>query len=155
MLVARNGAEPRVHPEAKVAPSATNVGNVRISVGAYVDHHVLAESSGPPIDIGDQAVVFAGAVLRSVGGAGRPAFPVRVAQGRRGRNAEEESSRRGGRRRRPASQPGPRSRSGAGMAGGGHAAAGHAGGLPAYNAHDARRHERDIRRTMPPGNDPA
>jgi carbonic anhydrase/acetyltransferase-like protein (isoleucine patch superfamily) len=78
MLIARNDAVPRVHPEAKIAASATIVGNVRIGAGAYVDHHVLLESSGPPIDIGDQAVVFAGAVIRSVGGAKRPAFPVRV-----------------------------------------------------------------------------
>jgi carbonic anhydrase/acetyltransferase-like protein (isoleucine patch superfamily) len=78
MLVARNGEAPHVHPEAKVATSATIVGNVRIGAGAYLDHHVLVESSGPPIDICDQAIVFAGAVLRSVGGARRPAFPVRV-----------------------------------------------------------------------------
>jgi carbonic anhydrase/acetyltransferase-like protein (isoleucine patch superfamily) len=78
MLVARNGEAPRVHPEAKVAMSATIVGNVRIGAGAYVDHHVLVESSGPPIDIGDQVVVFGGAILRSVGGAKRPAFPMRV-----------------------------------------------------------------------------
>ncbi len=51
---------------------------MRIGAGAYVDHGVLVESSGPPIDICDQAVVFAGAILRSVGGASRPAFPVRV-----------------------------------------------------------------------------
>ena len=78
MLIARNGEAPRVHPEAKIAASATIAGNVRVGTRAYVDHHALVESSGPPIDIGDQAVVFAGAVLRSVGGASRPAFPVRV-----------------------------------------------------------------------------
>jgi carbonic anhydrase/acetyltransferase-like protein (isoleucine patch superfamily) len=78
MLIARNGEAPRVHPEAKIAVSATIVGNVRIGARAYVDHRALVESSGPPVDIGEQAVVFAGAVLRSVGGASRPAFPVRV-----------------------------------------------------------------------------
>jgi carbonic anhydrase/acetyltransferase-like protein (isoleucine patch superfamily) len=81
MLIARNGDAPRVHPEAKVAPSATIVGNVRVSACAYVGHRVLVESSGPPVDIGDRVVVLAGAVLRSVGGASRPAFPVRVGAG--------------------------------------------------------------------------
>ncbi len=78
MLVARNGETPRVHPQAQVAASATIVGDVRIGAGAYLDHRVLVESSGPPVDIGDEAVVFAGAVIRSVGGRSRPAFPVRV-----------------------------------------------------------------------------
>jgi carbonic anhydrase/acetyltransferase-like protein (isoleucine patch superfamily) len=78
MLVTRNGEAPRVHPEAKIAMSATIVGDVRVGARAYVDHHALIESSGPPIDIGDEAVVFAGAILRSVGGTSRPAFPVRI-----------------------------------------------------------------------------
>src|SRR5215211_3426444 len=78
MLVARNGETPHVHPTAKVAATATIVGSVRIGARAYVDHHVLIESSGPPIAISAEAVVFAGAVIRSVGGVSRPAFGVRV-----------------------------------------------------------------------------
>jgi carbonic anhydrase/acetyltransferase-like protein (isoleucine patch superfamily) len=78
MLVTRNGETPRVHPQARVAASATVVGDVRIGARAYVDHRVLVESSGSPVDIGDEVVVFAGAVIRSVGRRSRPAFPVRV-----------------------------------------------------------------------------
>jgi carbonic anhydrase/acetyltransferase-like protein (isoleucine patch superfamily) len=80
MLVARNGVAPDVHPAARVAPSATLVGNVRIGAGCYVDHHTVIASSGPQVAIGDEAVVFAGAVVRSVGGASRPAFPVHVGE---------------------------------------------------------------------------
>ncbi len=37
-------------------------------------------SSGLPIEIGAEAVLFAGAVVRSVGGSSRPAFPVAVGE---------------------------------------------------------------------------
>jgi carbonic anhydrase/acetyltransferase-like protein (isoleucine patch superfamily) len=78
MLIERSGATPRVHASARIAASASIVGNVRIGARTYVDHGVVIESSGPPVEIGDEAVVFAGAIVRSVGGKDRPAFPVRV-----------------------------------------------------------------------------
>jgi carbonic anhydrase/acetyltransferase-like protein (isoleucine patch superfamily) len=80
MLVERNGKSPEIDASARVAASATVVGNVRIGARAYVDHGVVIESSGPPIEIADEAVVFAGAIIRSVGGASRPSFPVRVGE---------------------------------------------------------------------------
>jgi carbonic anhydrase/acetyltransferase-like protein (isoleucine patch superfamily) len=80
MLIARNGETPDIAPDARIAASAHLIGNVRIGARAYVDHGVVIESSGPPVEIGDEAVVFAGAVLRSVGGLSRPAFPVRIGE---------------------------------------------------------------------------
>ena len=80
MLVARNGHSPRVHPDARIAPSATIVGNVQIGERCYVDHNAIIESSGPAVVIGDETVIFAGAIIRSVGGSSRPAFPVEVGE---------------------------------------------------------------------------
>ena len=78
MLIGRNGTAPRAHPSATIASSATVVGNVEIGPRAYVDHGVVVESSGPPVEIGEEVIVFAGAIIRSVGGTSRPAFPVRI-----------------------------------------------------------------------------
>jgi carbonic anhydrase/acetyltransferase-like protein (isoleucine patch superfamily) len=78
MLTERNGKRPRVHPSAVIADSARVIGDVTIGSRCYIDHHVVVESSGPPIDIGDDVIVFAGSVIRSVGGSGRPAFPVDI-----------------------------------------------------------------------------
>jgi carbonic anhydrase/acetyltransferase-like protein (isoleucine patch superfamily) len=80
VLTSRNGDLPRLAAGAKVARSAQIIGNVRIGARAYVDHGVVVESSGPPIEVGDEAVLFAGAVVRSVGGPSRPAFPVRIGE---------------------------------------------------------------------------
>jgi carbonic anhydrase/acetyltransferase-like protein (isoleucine patch superfamily) len=78
MLHSRNGQAPRVHSTASVAASANVVGNVEIGARAYVDHGVTIESGGPPVVIGDEVVVFAGAVLRSLGGLSRPPFPLQI-----------------------------------------------------------------------------
>jgi carbonic anhydrase/acetyltransferase-like protein (isoleucine patch superfamily) len=78
MLVARNGERPAVHQTARIASSAQVVGNVRIGARAFIDHGVVVESSGPPIEIAEEAIVFAGAIVRSVGGSSRPAFPVTI-----------------------------------------------------------------------------
>jgi carbonic anhydrase/acetyltransferase-like protein (isoleucine patch superfamily) len=78
VLIGRNGTAPRAHPSATIASSATVVGNVEIGPRAYVDHGVVVESSGPPVEIGEEVIVFAGAIIRSVGGTSRPAFPVRI-----------------------------------------------------------------------------
>jgi carbonic anhydrase/acetyltransferase-like protein (isoleucine patch superfamily) len=78
MLIGRNNVIPFVHPSARVAASAMLVGNVHVGARAFVDHGVVLESSGPPVELGDEAIVFAGAIVRSVGGSSRPAFPVRI-----------------------------------------------------------------------------
>src|SRR4051812_39998711 len=80
MLVSRNESAPRVHPDASVAASATIVGNVQIGARCYVDHNAVIESSGAPVVLGQGTIVFAGAVIRSVGGSSRPAFPVEVGE---------------------------------------------------------------------------
>jgi len=78
MLVSRNGVAPRIDPSARVAPTASVVGDVTVGAGCYVDYGVVIASSGPPVVLGEGVSVLANAVIRSVGGHGRPAFPVRV-----------------------------------------------------------------------------
>jgi carbonic anhydrase/acetyltransferase-like protein (isoleucine patch superfamily) len=78
LLFTRDGQAPRIHSNAKVAASAAIVGDVQIGAGAYVDHGVVIESSGPSIVISDEAVVFAGSVIRSVGGRSRPGSDVHI-----------------------------------------------------------------------------
>jgi carbonic anhydrase/acetyltransferase-like protein (isoleucine patch superfamily) len=78
VLVARNGQEPRVHPAATVSLSAQVIGNVEIAERCYVDAGAVVASSGPPVVLSSEVIVFAGAVIRSTGGESRPAFPVRV-----------------------------------------------------------------------------
>jgi carbonic anhydrase/acetyltransferase-like protein (isoleucine patch superfamily) len=78
MLFSRNGITPRVDRSARVARTASVVGDVIVGAGCYVDYGVIIASSGPPVVLGEGARVLANAVIRSVGGHGRPAFPVRI-----------------------------------------------------------------------------
>jgi carbonic anhydrase/acetyltransferase-like protein (isoleucine patch superfamily) len=78
VLIARNGEAPQVASDARIAATAQIIGNVRVGARAYVDHGVVIESSGAPIEIADEAVLFAGAIVRSVGGLSRPAFAVHI-----------------------------------------------------------------------------
>jgi carbonic anhydrase/acetyltransferase-like protein (isoleucine patch superfamily) len=80
MLIERNGEAPRVHASARVAASATIVGNVLIGARAYVDHGAVIASGGPPVEIAGEVIVFPGAIIRSVGGTSRPAFGVRIGE---------------------------------------------------------------------------
>jgi carbonic anhydrase/acetyltransferase-like protein (isoleucine patch superfamily) len=80
VLIARNGDVPRAHATARIAATATVVGNVVIGARTYVDHASVIASSGPAVEIADEGIVLAGAIIRSVGGASRPAFPVRVGE---------------------------------------------------------------------------
>jgi carbonic anhydrase/acetyltransferase-like protein (isoleucine patch superfamily) len=80
VLIQRNDKAPRIHPNARIASSASIVGNVEVGAGAYVDHGVVIESSGPLVEIADEVIVFAGAIIRSIGGRGRPAFAVRIGE---------------------------------------------------------------------------
>ena len=43
-----------------------------------IDYSAVIASSGPPVVLGQGVVVMANAVLRSVGGEHRPAFPVEI-----------------------------------------------------------------------------
>jgi carbonic anhydrase/acetyltransferase-like protein (isoleucine patch superfamily) len=78
VLVERNGAVPQVDPDARIAPTATVVGDVAIAAGCYVGHGVVIESAGPPVRLETGVAVVAGTVIRSTGGDGRPAFGVHV-----------------------------------------------------------------------------
>ncbi len=78
MIFERNGTHPAVAATASLAESATIVGDVTIGARCYVDHNVVIESSGPPVDIADEVVVFAGSVIRSVGGQSRPGFATHI-----------------------------------------------------------------------------
>jgi len=69
---------PRIDSSARVAPTASVVGDVTVGAGCYVDYGVVIASSGPPVVLGEGVSVLANAVIRSVGGHGRPAFPVRI-----------------------------------------------------------------------------
>jgi carbonic anhydrase/acetyltransferase-like protein (isoleucine patch superfamily) len=80
MLIERNNDVPRVHPTARIASSATIVGNVQIGASAYVGHGVVIESSGPLVEVAEAVILFTGAIIRSVGGRSRPAFPVRIGE---------------------------------------------------------------------------
>jgi carbonic anhydrase/acetyltransferase-like protein (isoleucine patch superfamily) len=78
VLISRNGSAPRVDPTARVAPTASVVGDVTLGPGCYVDYGAVIASSGPPIVLGQGVSILANAVIRSVGGHGRPAFPVQI-----------------------------------------------------------------------------
>jgi carbonic anhydrase/acetyltransferase-like protein (isoleucine patch superfamily) len=60
VLVERNGKMPHADASARIASSATVVGNVEIGARAYVDHGVVIASSGPPVEIADEVIVLAG-----------------------------------------------------------------------------------------------
>ena len=78
MLVSRNGIAPRIDPSARVAATASIVGDVTVGPGCYIDYGAVIASSGPPVVLGEGVSVLANAVIRSVGGHGRPAFPVTI-----------------------------------------------------------------------------
>jgi carbonic anhydrase/acetyltransferase-like protein (isoleucine patch superfamily) len=80
LFVTRNGQTPSVAPDAQVASTVHVIGNVEIGARAYIDHGVVIESGGPPIKVGAEAVMFAGAVVRSVGGSSRPAYAVEIGE---------------------------------------------------------------------------
>jgi carbonic anhydrase/acetyltransferase-like protein (isoleucine patch superfamily) len=78
MFVQRNDARPVVAAAAWVAPTAQVVGNVIVGEGCVVDYGAVIVSSGPPVRLDEGVVVLSGAVICSVGGVHRPAFPVHV-----------------------------------------------------------------------------
>lgn len=78
MLVERNGRRPEVDPAASITPTATLVGDVTVAAGCYLGHGVVVESGGPPVLLEPDVVVMQNTVIRSVGGARRPAFPVQI-----------------------------------------------------------------------------
>jgi carbonic anhydrase/acetyltransferase-like protein (isoleucine patch superfamily) len=80
MLVDRSGRFPSVTPSARIAPSAQLVGDVRVGEGCVIDHGAVLASSGAPVVLGTGSVVMANAVIRSAGGAHRPAFETNIGE---------------------------------------------------------------------------
>jgi carbonic anhydrase/acetyltransferase-like protein (isoleucine patch superfamily) len=80
VLVDRSGVAPSVAATARIAPSAQLVGDVRVGEGCVIDYGAVLLSSGPPVVIGAGSVVMANAVIRSSGGAHRPAFATTIGQ---------------------------------------------------------------------------
>jgi carbonic anhydrase/acetyltransferase-like protein (isoleucine patch superfamily) len=78
MIYERNDQLPEIDATASVAESASIVGNVTIGPRCYIDHGVVIASSGPSIEIDDEVIVLAGAVVRSVGGTSRPGFSTHI-----------------------------------------------------------------------------
>ncbi len=73
MIVAHRDHEPRVHPDAYVAPSAVIVGDVVIGAGACVLHGAVVSAEDGRIAVGEDTVVMEHALLRA-----RAAHPVVV-----------------------------------------------------------------------------
>jgi carbonic anhydrase/acetyltransferase-like protein (isoleucine patch superfamily) len=78
MIITRNGHTPRIDRSATISSSAQIIGDVTIGEQSFIDYNVVVASSGPPIHIADHVLIFANSVIRSVGGAARPAFPIEV-----------------------------------------------------------------------------
>jgi carbonic anhydrase/acetyltransferase-like protein (isoleucine patch superfamily) len=78
MAIERHGAEPRIASGVRIAPTARLVGDVRVGEDCVIDYGVVITSTGPPVVLGRGTVVMANAVVRSVGGEHRPAFPVSI-----------------------------------------------------------------------------
>jgi carbonic anhydrase/acetyltransferase-like protein (isoleucine patch superfamily) len=78
VIASRNGLSPVIGSTTVFAPSAQVVGNVTIGERCFIDYGVVIESSGAPITIGNETIVLANTVIRSVGGKSRPPFGVSI-----------------------------------------------------------------------------
>jgi Carbonic anhydrases/acetyltransferases, isoleucine patch superfamily len=59
------GAQPRIHPDAVVAPTAVISGDVTIGAGCQVLHGAVITAEGGPITIGDEVIVMENALIRA------------------------------------------------------------------------------------------
>ncbi|MFT4051634.1 MAG: gamma carbonic anhydrase family protein [Microbacterium sp.] len=59
------GAEPRIHPEAVVAPTAVVSGDVTIGAGCQVLHGAVITADGGPITLGEHVIVMENALIRA------------------------------------------------------------------------------------------
>lgn len=71
MRLARNGREPVVSPEARVAATAVLAGDVRVGPRAVVLHGAVLTADGGPVEVGADTIVMENAVLR-----GTPRHPL-------------------------------------------------------------------------------
>ena len=70
ILIRHRGHEPRVHPAAYVAPTATLVGDVQAGPGARVMHGAVLDQEGARIEVGAASVICENTVLRGSAAAG-------------------------------------------------------------------------------------
>ncbi|MFT4213421.1 MAG: gamma carbonic anhydrase family protein [Microbacterium sp.] len=59
------GAEPRIHPEAVVAPTAVVSGDVTIGAGCQVLHGAVITAEGGPVVLGEHVIVMENALIRA------------------------------------------------------------------------------------------
>lgn len=65
MLFAHLGSEPRIHPDAVVAPTAVISGDVTIGPGCQVLHGAVLTAEGSPIVLGAHTIVMENALVRA------------------------------------------------------------------------------------------
>jgi carbonic anhydrase/acetyltransferase-like protein (isoleucine patch superfamily) len=59
------GADPRIHPEAVVAPTAVISGDVTIGAGCQVLHGAILTAEGSPVVLGENTIVMENALVRA------------------------------------------------------------------------------------------
>ncbi|MCJ1706968.1 gamma carbonic anhydrase family protein [Microbacterium sp. VKM Ac-2923] len=65
MRFAHLGAEPRIHPDAVVAPTAVISGDVTIGPGCQVLHGAILTAEGSPVVLGENTIVMENALVRA------------------------------------------------------------------------------------------
>jgi carbonic anhydrase/acetyltransferase-like protein (isoleucine patch superfamily) len=76
MLIEHEGAHPRVHPSAYVAPNAVLCGDVEIGADCRILFGAVLTAEDGPVRVGERCIVMENAVLR-----GRAAHPVQLGDG--------------------------------------------------------------------------
>lgn len=59
------GAQPRIHPDAVVAPTAVVSGDVKIGAGCQVLHGAILTAEGSPVVLGENTIVMENALVRA------------------------------------------------------------------------------------------
>ncbi len=65
MLFEHLGAQPRIHSEANVAPTAVISGDVTIGAGCQILHGAVITADGGPITLGEYVIVMENALIRA------------------------------------------------------------------------------------------
>ncbi|MGN7967690.1 gamma carbonic anhydrase family protein [Microbacterium sp. 22296] len=59
------GADPRIHPDAVVAPTAVISGDVTVGAGCQVLHGAVVTAEGSPVVLGENTIVMENALVRA------------------------------------------------------------------------------------------
>lgn len=68
MLIEHEGVSPSVDPAARVAPTATLVGDVTVESGTSIGYGVVVNAESGPVHIGADCIIMDGAILRGIEG---------------------------------------------------------------------------------------